>query len=416
MSLVLTHPRSGLTRPRTDDLPTTPDQLTEEQFEAIGRELDALRAEVMNDLGKSDAAYIRRMIRIQRSLELASRVVLLFSWAPPAFVLGTLGLATAKILDNMEIGHNVLHGQWDWMRDPKIHSTTWEWDFDSPAAHWKQTHNDSHHTWTNVLGKDEDLGFGIMRVDEKQPWTLSALTQPVAAVANALFFQYGIAIYDTGVGRHLRGDIDKEAFRKAGAETLRKLRRQLLKDYVVFPALSGPAFLSTIAANALANLIRNIWANSVIICGHFPDGVQTFPIESIENETRGHWYVRQMLGSGNITGSKLMHIMTGNLSHQIEHHLFPDMPSNRLGQVAPRVQEILQRHGLTYNAGTLRHQLGSVWAKIFKLSLPEPQPGRTRTQIVAGAVGEAARDVGTRLRRRVRQLAAPPHTHAALLG
>ena len=40
-----------------------------------------------------------------------------------AWLVGTTGLALAKILDNMEIGHNVLHGQWDWMRDPKIHST-----------------------------------------------------------------------------------------------------------------------------------------------------------------------------------------------------------------------------------------------------------------------------------------------------
>ena len=391
-------------------------QLTDEDVEAIGRELDALRAEVRSDLGEDDAAYIRRVIRVQRSLELASRFVLLFSWAPPAFVLGTLGLATAKILDNMEIGHNVLHGQWDWMRDPRIHSTTWEWDFDSPAAYWKQSHNDSHHTWTNVLGKDDDLGFGIMRVDENQPWTLSAVTQPVAAVINAVAFQYGIAVYDTGFGRYLRGEIDRETFREAAVGTLRKFRRQVLKDYVVFPLLSGPSFLSTLAANALANLIRNLWANSVIICGHFPDGVQTFPIESIENETRGHWYVRQMLGSANITGSKLLHIMTGNLSHQIEHHLFPDLPSNRLAQIAPRVQEILERHGLEYNTGPMRKQLGSVWAKIFRLSLPEPEPGRNRAQIMAGAVGEAAGKLGRRLRRRVRRLVAPAPVRPALLG
>ena len=52
----------------------------------------------------------------------------------PAWLLGTAALSLAKILDNMEIGHNVLHGQWDWMRDPKIHSSTWEWDHTSPAG------------------------------------------------------------------------------------------------------------------------------------------------------------------------------------------------------------------------------------------------------------------------------------------
>src|SRR3712207_8703588 len=79
------------------------------------------------------------------------------------------------------------------------------------------------------------------------------------------------------------------------------------------------------------------------MCGHFPEGVETFEKRSIEGETKGEWYVRQMLGSANISGSRFMHIMTGNLSHQIEHHLFPDLPSNRYGEVAPKVQEICRR-------------------------------------------------------------------------
>ena len=110
--------------------------LSAEDIEAIGVELDALRQGVMDSRGESDAAYIRRVIDVQRKLELGSRAVLLFSKFPPAWVLGTVGLSVAKILENMEIGHNILHGQWDWMRDPKIHSTTWEWDMASPAVQW----------------------------------------------------------------------------------------------------------------------------------------------------------------------------------------------------------------------------------------------------------------------------------------
>jgi linoleoyl-CoA desaturase len=85
------------------------------------------------------------------------------------------------------------------------------------------------------------------------------------------------------------------------------------------------ALYGTLAANA----IRNVWAHAVIFCGHFPEGTDTFTEEMVEGETRGDWYVRQMIGSANISGSKFMHLMTGNLSHQIEHHLFPDLPSNR---------------------------------------------------------------------------------------
>src|SRR5207248_876461 len=109
----------------------------------------------------------------------------------------------------------------------------------------------------------------------------------------------------------------------------RKTGKQTLKDYVLFPALTGPLFVSTLLGNAAANLVRNIWAYSIIFCGHFPSGVATFSEEETENETRGQWYLRQMMGSANITGGKLFHIMSGNLSHQIEHHLFPDIPARR---------------------------------------------------------------------------------------
>ncbi|MCW2619540.1 MAG: Fatty acid desaturase, partial [Modestobacter sp.] len=132
--------------------------LSAEDVESLGKELDAIRQEVVDSRGDADAAYIRRVIDVQRKLELASRAVLLLSKFPPAWVVGTVGLSVAKILENMEIGHNILHGQWDWMRDPKIHSTTWEWDMASPAAQWKHSHNELHHTYTNVIGKDNDLG------------------------------------------------------------------------------------------------------------------------------------------------------------------------------------------------------------------------------------------------------------------
>ncbi len=151
--------------------------LTAADIEQIGRELDAIRAEVLESRGAADAAYIRRLIKTQRYLELGSRVVLLASIFPPAFVLGTAGLTVSKIIENTEIGHNILHGQWDWMRDPKIHSTTWEWDSVATAEGWKKTHNDEHHTYTNIVGMDNDLGWGLVRVDESQPWSPKCLYQ-----------------------------------------------------------------------------------------------------------------------------------------------------------------------------------------------------------------------------------------------
>ena len=349
--------------------------LSADDIEELGRELDAIRAEVIASRGAADAAYIRRLIKTQRSLELGSRVVLLASVLPPAWLLGTVGLSVAKILENMEIGHNVLHGQWDWMRDPKIHSTTWEWDMATPAKDWQHSHNELHHTYTNVLGKDNDLGYGIMRVDEEQPWHPMYLGQPLWNFINACFFEYGIAAYDLELGRNLRIPKEKRSaeFKANLSKTLRKIRKQATKDYVVNPALAIPfgGFLPALAANFTANVVRNLWSHSVIMCGHFPEGVETFEKKSIpDDETRGQWYLRQMLGSANISGSKPMHIMTGNLSHQIEHHLFPDLPSNRYAEIAPKVRALFDRYGLNYHAAPFPKQLYSAWHKVVRLSLP----------------------------------------------
>ncbi|PSK61853.1 NADPH-dependent stearoyl-CoA 9-desaturase [Micromonospora sp. MH33] len=351
--------------------------LTAADIEIIGKELDAIRDRVIADRGERDARYIRKVIKTQRTLELSSRAVLLFSLFPPAWIVGTAGLTVAKILDNMEIGHNVLHGQWDWMRDPKIHSTTWDWDHVSPAEQWKHSHNELHHRYTNVVGKDNDLGYGIMRVDEDQPWRPMYLGQPFYNLVNACFFEYGIAAYDLELGDNLKNGKHKDpAFRARAKAVGRKIRRQVLKDYVLHPLLSGPSFLSTLAATFTANLLRNLWSHSVIMCGHFPNGVETFEKTSIEGETRGEWYLRQMLGSANISGSRLLHIMTGNLSYQIEHHLFPDLPSNRYQEIAPQVRALFDRYGLKYTTGPLPKQVASAWWKVIRLSLPNRRADR----------------------------------------
>ncbi len=349
--------------------------LTDEDVELLGQELDAIRQSVLDSRGERDAKYIRRVVAVQRRLELGSRAVLLGGAFPPAFVVGTIGLSVAKILENMEIGHNVMHGQWDWMRDPKIHSTTWEWDNASTAEGWKHSHNEIHHTYTNIVGKDNDLGYGIMRVDEDQRWAPFHLGQPLWNFVNMLFFEYGIAAYDLDLGRNLRLPKEKrsEHFARRAKATVHKIRRQATKDYAVHPLLALPfgAAVPTLVANVIANVTRNVWSHSVIMCGHFPEGVETFEKKSIpDDETRGQWYVRQMLGSANISGSRAMHLMTGNLSHQIEHHLFPDLPSVRYAEVAPQVREVFEKYGLNYHAAPLPQQVASAWHRVVRLSLP----------------------------------------------
>ncbi|HET7399709.1 MAG TPA: acyl-CoA desaturase [Intrasporangium sp.] len=369
--------------------PAAAAHLTDADVERLGTELDAIRDEILASRGAKDAAYIRRVIKVQRTLELAGRATLLLSRRKSALVAGTAMLSVAKILENMEIGHNVLHGQWDWMRDPDIHSSTWEWDFVSPAAAWKHTHNDLHHTWTNVLGKDKDVGYSTLRMSADQPWKPVNILNPVINGVLAPFFEWGIALYDLELEAWREGEKPTKDVVRDLKATGRKIVRQFTKDYVATPAAAIPfgggknALIGTFTANA----IRNVWAHSVIFCGHFPDGVDTFTEAMIEGETRGDWYIRQMLGSANISGSPLLHLMTGNLSHQIEHHVFPDLPSNRYAEVAVKMREICERYGLPYTTGPMYRQVGQAWAKVFRLALP----GGKGTAGTAGTARASAR-------------------------
>ncbi|HEY1334539.1 MAG TPA: acyl-CoA desaturase, partial [Myxococcaceae bacterium] len=418
-------------------------RLTAEQIEELGREFQRIHDEVYADLGAQDAHYIRSMIQFQRRLATLGRIELIASRSGPAWLLGTMTLSAAKILENMEIGHNVLHGQWDWMNDPNIHSSTWDWDTASPASAWKHSHNFVHHTYTNIVGKDKDVGYEILRVDPKQRWHPVFLLQPFYNVLLAAFFEWGVAIHDLDFEAIRKGTKPMEQVREELRGIRRKARRQIVKDYVAWPLVSGvvmtavelaaiaafgqPArerrgrerklvrrlrggspdsvgvrftdaggvlarlierrsfrepFRRTLTANLTANFVRNLWSYAIIFCGHFPDQAYTFTEEEVQDETLGGWYVRQLIGAANIDGGPFFHVMSGNLSYQVEHHLFPDMPSSRYQQIAPRVRAICERYDLPYNTGPFGKQFGSVQRTLLRLAFPggaaRPKPGPHR--------------------------------------
>lgn len=345
--------------------------LTPAQFAAIGAELDAIRNRVRADLGQRDADYIRTLIKRQRRFEVAGRVMMMI---PPTWPLGVASLGVSKILDNMEIGHNVMHGQYDWMNDPALNSKHFEWDSADTSKNWKITHNHEHHTYTNVLGRDHDIGYGLLRMSEDQKWEPRFLANLPLTVILHTFFQHFVAVQNLHLEEALVYKTKtaaqvKEEFKPMWA----KMKKQLKKDYVFFPLLAGPLAPLVLVGNIGANLMRNVWACAVIFNGHFPEDVEQFPESVIENETRGQWYVRQLLGSANFEGGRLMHIMSGNLSFQIEHHLFPDLPAHRYAEIAPEVRAICEKYGLPYNTGSFLRQTLSTWKRIARLSLPTPK-------------------------------------------
>jgi linoleoyl-CoA desaturase len=412
---IRTHDENGVENPLL--------KLTDEQLEAIGKEFDELHDEVKADLGDRDARYIRGIIALQRRLVLIGRAELFASRTRPAWWLGAATLSMAKILENMEIGHNVMHGQWDWMNDPVINSRVWDWDTASPKDAWKHSHNYVHHTYTNILGKDHDLGYEIMRIDSHQKWHPVYLLQPVYNVLLMLLFEWGVAVHDLDFDAIRSGEKSMDKVRTELKGIARKGRLQIQKDYIAWPLLSAAVataveagvdtiatrrrrrgragalrervgrvrsssstegfsardsflrtYKATLWANVWANVVRNVWSNAIIFCGHFPDQTYVFTEDEVRDEQPGGRYVRQLLGAANINGSPMFHIISGNLGYQVEHHLYPDMPSSRYGEIAPRVREICKRYGLPYNTGPFSKQWGKVQRTILRLAFPGGKP------------------------------------------
>lgn len=346
-------------------------QLTTEQLQGLEQDLDAIRNDVLADLGERDARYIRRIIRLHRTLEVGGRVMMPFGFIPPVFAAAVASLGLSKIIENMEIGHNVMHGQYDWMNDPALNSQTYEWDTVCTGDSWRQTHNYEHHTYTNVIGKDRDYGYALLRLSDDDPWKPAHSLQFINYILLSVFFQWGVGLHELESERLRRGEItlaDKRQFLKA---FLRKGGRQAFKDYLFFPLVTLPVAPIVLAGNISANLIRNLWSSTVIFCGHFTQDAETFHEQDCENESKGQWYLRQLTGSSNFTGSRWVHLLSGHLSYQIEHHVFPDLPAHRYREIAPRVQAVCEKYGLHYNTGSFAKQYGTVLKRIARFSLPD---------------------------------------------
>jgi fatty acid desaturase len=426
---VASHPSSDTTDPENPL-----HRLSEEQIEELGKLFDELHEQVKNDLGQRDADYIRGVIGLQRRLALMGRAALVPARFKAGWIAGTTLLSAAKILENMEIGHNVLHGQWDWMNDPVINSQAWDWDTASTSEAWRHSHNYIHHTYTNILGKDKDLGYEIMRIDPHQKWHPVYLLQPIYNVLLMLLFEWGVAFHDMDFEAIRRGEKSQKEALKDLKGIAGKARTQIIKDYIAWPLLSAGIttgveyavarlngrdtrrarlsdrirrrrngtnhdtlrdsfkrnYTSTLTANATANLVRNIWAYAIIFCGHFPDQAYVFTPDETENESTGARYVRQLLGACNIEGGPMFHLASGNLGYQVEHHLYPDMPSTRYAEIAPKVREIAERYELPYNTGPFLKQLYMVQRTIARLAFPggktRPKPGPYKGEMNKSAI------------------------------
>jgi linoleoyl-CoA desaturase len=348
-------------------------------YRAFGEEIDEVKRRALARIGTEDVAYVKRIHRFSRAMEVLGRVLIHFSPEPVTFTLGVGALWLHKQLQATEIGHTALHGAYDKLEGAEaFNSRKFRWDTPIDEESWREGHNVKHHGNTNVAGKDPDIHFGPARLTEQTPaaphqrFQLAFMTLVLAPnfafLMNTHFTGLNDLFFDNGLEQKLDVLPDRSRASKllAWKRSLRKWVPYYLKNYVFFPLLAGPLFWKVLLGNWLAETMRDVYSAATIYCGHVGDDVVSYPVGT-KARGRGHWYAMQIAATNNYEVSLPVSILCGGLDRQIEHHLFPTLPPQRLREVAPEVRAICERHGIEYKTDSWGRTLKKALAHVGNL-------------------------------------------------
>jgi linoleoyl-CoA desaturase len=348
----------------------------------FGAAIDAIRERVEARVGPEDVAHIRRVNRFSRAMEVVGRVLIHVSVEPVAFTLGVGALWLHKQLQATEVGHTALHGAYDRLEGAEeFNSKTFSWDVPIDEESWRYGHNIRHHQYTNIAGKDPDIHFGPARLTEhtphaprhrfQLPFMLAVLAPNFGVLMNLHFTGLNDVYFGNGRAEELDilPDRSWKSVKEAHARAFRKWVPYYLKNYGLFPLLAGPMFWKVLLGNWMAETMRDLYSAATIYCGHVGEDVASYE-EGTRAHGRGEWYAMQVESTNDYEVSLPVSILCGGLDRQIEHHLFPRLPPNRLREIAPEVRAACEEHGVTYRTAswgsTLKKALAHVRALGFR--------------------------------------------------
>ena len=351
-----------------------------ERLQAFGQEVDAIRVRVEAQVGGEDVRRVKRLNWLSRGLEVIGRGLIHVSLEPVSFGAGVVALWLHKQLQATEIGHTVLHGAYDGLPGAEgFASKTYRWAIPIDEESWRHGHNLRHHGATNVAGRDADIHFGPVRLTAQTPWRpIHRWQLPFTLLVLFPNFTFGMNLHFTGMSDLLSGE-DKPDFlpdrsaasqRLAWRQALRKFVPYYAFEYGLMPALAGPFFGKVLLGNVLTEVMRDVYSAATIYCGHVGDEVSTYA-EGTRANGRGEWYAMQVEAANNFEVNGVLSVLCGGLDHQIEHHLFPKLPPERLRQVAPEVRAACERHGIRYRSQSWGRTLAQALAQVARLARPD---------------------------------------------
>ena len=353
----------------------------------LADELQALYREARSKMGEADLAHIRNVTAYGEAIN-ARRLELLRDGGPRATGRAIVLEMLYRLLQFSELGHNILHGSYDDLPgNGQYHSDRYHWDFNVDPDQWKVMHHEGHHPNTNIVGKDHDLGYSVLRGQAAQDWFGHHALQLVLFGAASPFFTQLAPFLIANITRQVEGK------RFWSRDTLRAPTRIALSDtkrrLLIEPSAMGRRFVPAMLANHIGGAAGYLSVLFLVAIEHHAGETEVFP-DPGPDETRDEYYRRQIRGTRNFLRSNkldsaLMRILEeevpfdnrpdfrifyGGLDTHIEHHLFPDLPPNRQREVAPRVREIVARHGLPYHVTPLGETAALLFQALTGLSVP----------------------------------------------
>lgn len=355
---------------------------------ALETELDELYQATRAQIGAADLEHIRRVAAYSRRIKSRSRELLKDGRTPGSFKRGVQLYMLHVLLEFSELGHNILHGSYDHLPDcGELHSDRWTWDFVADVDEWKVMHHQNHHPFTNIVGKDHDLGYSFLRLLPGQSWWGHHAAQPLLVASLMAFHLHYFTLYTAISAARVQGRpwLRWQTF----ARSAQHIRRYVTREYVREPLRAGSRFLRVLAGNYAGTALGYGFTAFLLLLEHHAENVALFD-DPGASESAGDYYRRQILGTTNFTPSPTLdaalqqlleqevpfenrppfEIFYGGLSTHLEHHLFPDLPCNRQRQIAPQVAEICARHGLPYNVVPFDEWVPSMLRSLVVLGAP----------------------------------------------
>jgi ferredoxin-NADP reductase/fatty acid desaturase len=362
-------------------------------------------------------AHIRTVTAYGQAIN-ARRLELLADGGPRAMFRAGVLETLYRLLQFSELGHNILHGTYDELPgNGDFHSDRYAWDFNVDTQQWKVMHHEGHHPNTNIVGKDHDLGYSLLRGQAAQDWFGHHAVQLLLFTAASPFFTQLAPFLIANITRQVEGKRfwSRETLRAPMRTALADTKRRLLTE----PLSMGSRFLPTAVVNHIGGAGGYLAVLFLVAIEHHAGETEVFA-DPGPDETRDDYYRRQIRATRNFLRSAKLdaalerildeevpfenrpdfQIFYGGLDTHIEHHLFPDLPPNRQREIAPRVREIVTRHGLPYHVTPLGETAALLLKALTGLSIPVGEQEAGRPSMLLKRPAGLARRVASGLRYR----------------